>query len=254
LAETGQSVKNPFDATGIAWQWFQGCCGASWFIPVRETLPNVCPVEDIDRIMKEINNKNADLSDYSCCKYSTSAAGVLVAEISTTTNWAITTQIVTQLIKTNRGKVVKPQYTVTSTVTIVPESLGYLQIIKMVYQKMEDLFYYKKPDPDDLNRCPILDKLSLSRKKMDDCSTGFGTPVKEDMTKMRTFSCQLGLDLVYLKKLIILPDFSYVGCYPFTSRYLSNTGKKECSKNKDGSVCQKEIGDLMDNYYCCEGE
>ncbi|TFG35925.1 MAG: hypothetical protein E4H47_00200 [Parcubacteria group bacterium] len=255
LPYTDQQKENLSDATMLAWKTeYDYCTHYPYYVPDMVRRINICPFEEIDQEMKNINNKDALASDYRCCDYSTSTTGEIIAELATSTSWTAISKVISRWVTTDRGRPLERPYATTTIKIIYPELPGYLQKIEIIYKKMEDLFNGRNLEKDDPNRCQILDKLSVSRKKMDNCFTGFGTTLKEGMTKMRTFSCQSGLDLVYLGKLIILPDFSYSGCYPFTSQYLSKTGKTACLKNKDGTVCQKEISNLMDNYYCCEGK
>lgn len=115
--------------------------------------------------------------------------------------------------------------------------------------------------PGDPNKCTIFDKQAISRLKLTQCFTGYGTPENIGMAKMRVFSSKIALDLVYLGKIVILPDFPYpasttvLNSYPFNSEKLTPTQKNECLINPDSTdKCQTYIKDLMDNYYCCEGE
>ncbi|MDD5696563.1 MAG: hypothetical protein PHO90_01135, partial [Candidatus Pacebacteria bacterium] len=132
--------------------------------------------------------------------------------------------------------------------------------------RLENLVQGKNLRDDDINRWTLLEKLSLSRKKLDSCIQGYGFAHKEDLTKQRIFSCQEGVDATILNSLVVLPDFPYPqpgdywNCYPLNSSSLTADQKKSCYANKDAEgteadpQCQRLIKDMMDNYYCCQGE
>ncbi len=133
-----------------------------------------------------------------------------------------------------------------------------LTIISTSLQKYTDLITATNLGPNDPNKCKILDKLTISRQKLDECITGYELPRKQGMTETRVFGSRLGLHLVYLGELGILPGFPYpasttaLNCYPFNSVRLSPAQKQTCINNKDSIGCQTIIKDLMDNYYCCK--
>ena len=143
---------------------------------------------------------------------------------------------------------------------------GYLQKIELLNDRLENLVQGKNLRDDDINRWTLLEKLSLSRKKLDSCIQGYGFSYKEDLTKQRIFSCQEGIDATILNSLVVLPDFPYPqpgdywNCYPLNSSSLTADQKKSCYANKDAEgtetdpQCQRLIKDMMDNYYCCQGE
>lgn len=112
------------------------------------------------------------------------------------------------------------------------------------------------------NRFTLLQKLNLSRVKLNGCVVGYSYPNKEDMARAEVFSCPEGLDLMILSKLVILPGFPYPdtgkdgywNCYPFNSPNLSASQKLSCYSNNGYSTdaCKKITYEYMDNYYCCE--
>ena len=115
------------------------------------------------------------------------------------------------------------------------------------------------------NRFTLLEKLTLSRRRLLGCVTGYSFPYKEGASKYRVFSCHGGIDLMKLQGLVILPDFpypvddNYWNCYPMNSKYLTILEKGACHDNKDkertdsnGPGCQEVIKPYMDNYYCCQ--
>lgn len=262
LTETKQAT-DPYDATGLAWKREYGCCGTKYYIPRMETLPNICPVEEIDQEMKNINNESADKNDYYCCKYLIGPSGTLIAEIATTTSWAPTKKTKTVKVIRDGGWPLetKDQYYKDYEEITYPEALGYLQIIDIVYKKMEDLFNAKNLEPDELNRCQILDKLTISREKMEKCVTGFGVPDKAGAAKERTLSCSSAWDLIRSadKSLVILPIFpnptrgDYLNCYPYNSADLTDGQKLRCLQNRTSPECASSSYYLLDNYYCCTG-
>jgi len=259
IINDGEQRKDPHDSTGLAWQWYSDPCGGGYYIPYMEPLPNVCPVEEIDKEMKKVDNGNP--SNYFCCNYSTTTTERLRAKIATSTSWGSTKTTITLYIERSMGKTLKNPYTIKKEVITYPEPLGYLQIIEMVYQKMYDLFYYISPDPDDVNRCPILDKLTISREKMMKCITGFGVPDKESMAKERTLSCSSAWDSIRSLdySLVILPSFpnpvktGYLNCYPYNSVDLTSAQKLQCLQNRNSPECAASAYYLLDNYYCCSG-
>lgn len=110
-------------------------------------------------------------------------------------------------------------------------------------------------------RYSILEKLSLSRKKLTGCITGYNKSYKDDAVKTRIFNCYEAIDLQMLKSYVILPRFpnpkaaDYYNCYPFN---VSEEVRKACYYNKDRPGTETDPGckmlteDYMDNYYCCE--
>jgi len=212
-------------------------------VSIAESSEYVCPICEFNYYLKKTSNTGINKDNFPCCEYYNE---------KNAQNVEILKAKVKNLSKEDEEQKAKNEY------GFCNEKLdnlpGYTQIIDNVIEKMDNLMNSKKLEEGDINKCPILEKLNSSREKLEKCITGFGLPVKEGMTKMRVLSCQSALDLVYLGKLVILPDFPYVGCYPFTSQYLSATGTRECPKNKDSNLCLKEINNFLDNYYCCEGQ
>lgn len=260
LAET-QQKKDIFDETGLAWKWDVDCCGWSGYVPDMEKYKNLCPIEDIDQEMKNINNEQTALGNYRCCNYATSTDGKIKAEIATTTSWKASEKTTQVNITKSRGNPLPREewYYKDVEETVMPEPLGYLQVIEMVYQKMEDLFNGKNLEQGDLNRCQILDKLTISRDKMMKCITGFGVPDKESMAKEMTLSCSSAWDAIRSqdKNLIILPKFpnpvktGYLNCYPYNSVDLTSAQKLLCLQNRNSPECASTTYYLLDNYYCC---
>jgi len=211
-------------------------------VSVAESSEYVCPICEFNFYLKKISNTGINKDNFPCCEYYTE---------KNAQNVEILKARLKNYSKEDEGQKPKDEYNFCNErINSLP---GYYQTIENVIAKMDDLMSAKKLEEGDMNKCPILEKLTNSREKLETCITGYGSAVKEGMTKMRTFSCQEGLDLVYLGKLIVLPDFPWLGCYPFTSQYLSATGTIECAKNKDSITCQTEINNFLDNYYCCEG-
>ena len=123
------------------------------------------------------------------------------------------------------------------------------------YNRFIDLIEAKNLLPDDPNRWKIINKFLNSRVKLEECVTGYGFAIKETKTKMRVLSCEMILDKIYLGELNVLGYFEdkitpFPHCYP----YNTSAVKPICEKNKDSLECREAIKDLMDNYFCCEGE
>ncbi len=131
---------------------------------------------------------------------------------------------------------------------------GYLQSIEFTHQRFKNLIEVNLEEYNP-NRCTLMDKLTLSRDRLEKCISGYGVAFKETLPK-RIFSSKISLDLVYLGKWIILPDFPYpplteeLNVYPYNSSTLSNDQKEVCRINKDSSECLGYTKDLLENYYC----
>ncbi|MFA5169456.1 MAG: pilin [Candidatus Paceibacterota bacterium] len=116
------------------------------------------------------------------------------------------------------------------------------------------------------NRFTLLQKLNLSRTRMNGCVTGFGEPYKQSSTQSRVFTCLEGINLVKIDNLemgTVFPypstnSLGYYNCYPYNLSILTAEQKKKCFENPDrygdssNPGCQMEIKTYMDNYYCCE--
>ncbi|MCX6760792.1 MAG: hypothetical protein NTZ84_01620 [Candidatus Nealsonbacteria bacterium] len=255
--------KNLNDATTLRWitkKYPGNNCTNLISVPVWKSQDNVCPLDAIDQEIKKIFNLNADPANYRCCRYSTSTTGATIAKLATTTSWAVTVNTTQTWITTNRGFKIAP-YQTSNTITVFPEELGYIQIITMVAQRMGDIFDAVNLEPGELNKCTILDKLTISREKMMKCITGFGVPVKEAAAKERTLSCSVAWDSIRSldKNLIILPKFpnpaisTYLNCYPYSSADLTAAQKLKCLQNMNSPECASSSYYLLDNYYCCSG-
>jgi hypothetical protein len=137
--------------------------------------------------------------------------------------------------------------------------VGYLQIITSAEKKLSDLTNSQNLEKEDANRYEILEKLTISRQKLERCVTGFGVAVKEQMTKMRALSCRITWDLERLGNLIILNGFPYpamdtqLNCYPFNGKDLTAEQKLSCLINIRDTNCDTATYNLLDNYYCCAG-
>jgi len=130
------------------------------------------------------------------------------------------------------------------------------RIIDLVEVRTENLL------DDDPNRWKLLNKLLNSRVKLEECITGYRIPLKEAMTKMRVLSCEIAVRKKYRGDLMILGYFEDVlnpvpHCYPYTT----DSARPWCEKNPSSLEClnetrntEDETKNLMDNYFCCEGE
>ena len=132
---------------------------------------------------------------------------------------------------------------------------GYTQPIEFPHQLITDLITVSNLLPDDPNRWKILNKLLNSRVKLEECITGYGFAIKESKVKMRVLSCEIALDKIYLGEFNILGYFEdkispFPHCYPYNTASV----KPICERNKDSLECREAIKNLMDNYFCCEGE
>jgi hypothetical protein len=124
---------------------------------------------------------------------------------------------------------------------------------------MSDLMNAQNLEKGELNRCRILEKLSLVRERAQKCLTGFGVPIKEGMARMRVLSCTEAWKSTRLGDLVILPGFPYpatttmLNCYPFNSESLTKDEKIQCLTNIYSPKCASSTFNMMDNYYCCGG-
>lgn len=131
--------------------------------------------------------------------------------------------------------------------------------------------------PDALNRWKLLNALTNSRNKLEECILGYGKVLKPAMTRMTLLDCEIALDKIYTGKLVILfgfdkfideghpeqsnlcfenlaPERSDL-CYPYNSKqFLNDDQRKICKQNKDSPQCREIIKDLMQNFFCCEGK
>lgn len=119
---------------------------------------------------------------------------------------------------------------------------------------------------EDPNRWKILNKLLNSRVKLEECLIGYEFALKETKTNMRTLSCEIALDKIYLGELNILGYFEdkiipFPHCYPYYAsetsmfkEFIEENIQPICETNKDSLECREAIRDFMDNYFCCEGK
>jgi len=120
------------------------------------------------------------------------------------------------------------------------------------------------------DRFSLLNKLSISRQKMNTCITGYGASYKQNLSQTEVFNCLEGIRHQTLDKLVIVEGFPYPdkskekdpyqNCYPYNSNLLTKAQKTKCfnnieradTDNPDNLGCQVEVKDYMDNYYCCK--
>ena len=194
----------------------------------------------------EVNRETIGWGKYSSCQDPATFYLDLLGEIK----WSGSSKLIITL-ETNY----KVDSNYSFQATIKKSCSGYLQSIKTAKQRLSNLTEAKNLTKSDPNRCTLLDKLSLSRDRLEKCITGYGFAFKES-SKKRIFSSKIGLDLVYLGKWIILPDFPYpplkgeLNAYPYNSSMLTDEQKEICRNNKDSLKCSDYIKDLLENYYC----
>jgi hypothetical protein len=243
---TKQLMKNIYVST---------CCHGSVKTPtpVPEDPKYVCSICEFEYQLKKLSNTEADKNKYSCCEYFTEKDAQ---------NVEILKAKIKNLSKEDENQKAKNEYGFCNeAIKVLP---GYAQIIENVIKRMDDLFNAKNLEEGDMNKCTILDKLSISREKLEKCLTGFGVPVQTGAAKMRTLACRGAWDSVRLPaghedKLIISPSFPYpatdtqLNCYPFNSEDLTKEQKLVCLTNTLDSNCATSTSDLLDNYYCCVG-
>ncbi|MDD5639951.1 MAG: hypothetical protein PHR47_04130 [Candidatus Pacebacteria bacterium] len=128
----------------------------------------------------------------------------------------------------------------------------------------------------DESRFALLDWLSATRTKMEECVAGYSLANKENSAKLRLFRCQEGVTVNSSSSYRIAPDFPYpvhitdMNCYPLNSEYLTRSEKEECARNKDRlGGCQETLGKptyslaqdnihsmystYLDDFYCTSG-
>ncbi|MFA5080231.1 MAG: hypothetical protein WC472_01230 [Candidatus Paceibacterota bacterium] len=176
-------------------------------------------------------------------------------------------------------------------VPVSNENPGILQKIDLwrqrlkTYQESKNLrpYYDSQKNPQnklddryDESRFALLDWLSTTRTKMEECVTGYSASNKENSAKIRLFRCQEGVTINSASSYRIAPDFPYpvhitdMNCFPLNSEYLTRTEKEECARNKDRLAgCQKSLykptyslaqdsvhsmySTYLDDFYCTSG-
>lgn len=132
---------------------------------------------------------------------------------------------------------------------------------------------YQLDDRYDESRMALLDWLTETRTKMEECVTGYSSSHKENSAKIRLFNCEEGVTATSATSYRIAPDFPYpvhtvdLNCFPFNSEYLTRTEKEQCARNKDrSSGCQTSLNKpsftlatdpiystYIDDFYCTSG-
>ncbi|MDD5569375.1 MAG: hypothetical protein PHG23_03110 [Candidatus Pacebacteria bacterium] len=144
------------------------------------------------------------------------------------------------------------------------QEAGYLQRLEIWQQRLWNLQYPTSKNllKGDENRATLLDLLSVSRERLEQCIQGYGLPFKENLAKTKLFTCDEGITAVRLKSYVVLPDFPYpaaadtYNCYPFNAPGLTAEQKQKCFENKDrtgSGSCQEAISNYINDYYCCTG-
>jgi hypothetical protein len=219
-------------------------------VPVAEESNFVCSICKIEADLKKISNRNDgfDKGNYPCCDFfvekNEQNIDILKARLK-------------NLTKEDEKLEAKNEYGFCNQKF---DSLpGNVQIIENIIKRMSDLMNAQNLEEGDLNKCRILDKLTLVRERAQKCITGFGVAVKTGMTEMSVLNCREAWDAVRLGRLIILPGFPYpksdtqLNCYPFNSGTLTDKEKLQCFSNIHSSECGLSTQNLLDNYYCCSG-
>jgi hypothetical protein len=131
-------------------------------------------------------------------------------------------------------------------------------------QRVADLISSQNLSDTDPNRANLLNKLSVSRQRMQSCVSGYGFYDKSEGVQSIFFSSEEGMTYTKLEQLIVSPGFpyppvsDYLNAYPFNSNSLTAEQRNICAQNftgekgSDGVLkCQDFIKDTMDDYYCC---
>jgi len=125
----------------------------------------------------------------------------------------------------------------------------------------------------DESRMALLDLLTDTRAKMEECTTGYNVPDRNGGAIIKLFTCQEGVTVNSANTYRITPDFPYpvhtvdLNCFPFNSEYLTRTEKEQCARNKDRSGgCQSTLikpssplakssifSTYLDDFYCSSG-
>lgn len=215
-------------------------------VPIAESSEYVCPICEFNYYLKKISNTGINKDDFPCCEYYTE---------KNAQNVEILKAKIKNLSKEDEEQKAKNEYGFCNErLDSLP---GYAQIIDNVIEKMDNLMNAKKLEEGDINKCPILEKLTLSRERLQKCVKGFGLAKKEGLTETRVLRCSKAWDLIRLGDLVILPRFpnpkadSYLNCYPYNSKDLTEKEKLQCYPNIHTQECASSTRDILDNYYCC---
>jgi hypothetical protein len=121
-----------------------------------------------------------------------------------------------------------------------------------------------------LNRWKLILTLTDSRNKLENCLMGYTRVLEDKRATATLLSCMIALDKISLAELLIVPGFDkFISkpeevcfdklvpdpsqvCYPYNSEYwLEEDQRNRCKQNKDSLDCQKTVGNLMYNFFCC---
>lgn len=136
--------------------------------------------------------------------------------------------------------------------------VGHLQKIELLARRIDSYGKGENLKPDDPNRWTTLDLLNYSRKKLDQCITGYGLPLKQGTKSYTLLSCEEGLDTLSSGSATILPVFPYPpsdtmwNCQPYNSSRLTANERLACLNNKQHPICTNAIYNLIDDYYCLQ--
>ena len=138
-------------------------------------------------------------------------------------------------------------------------ALGHLQKIELLARRIDSYGKGENLKAEDPNRWTILDTLNYSRKKLDQCVTGYGLPLKQGTKSYTLLSCEEGLDTLAFGSATILPAFPYPpsdimwNCQPYNNmNYLTPGQREACLNNKQHPICTNAIYSLVDDYYCLQ--
>jgi hypothetical protein len=247
----------PKDYKAQGWRVDTACGGWYWEYPYKPGY-YVCPIDDFEREAALLEDLGEGYDDqiYTITKNQREQekkAGSVAASIK---------------MQIKKGK------------EDVQITVPYNQIFEIFLKKAADLMTGENLKPGDPDKCPILDKLTLSRKKVEECYTGFGAPTQVGAVVQKVMGCRNGWDLVRTAKITITPGFpvpqqglTYINCYPFNGSFLTDAQKNLCLANKDSihctnrnlgvkelenclknnPGCQELTGAYLDNYYCIQG-
>ena len=137
--------------------------------------------------------------------------------------------------------------------------LGHLQKIELLARRIDSYGKGENLKEKDPNRWTILDTLNYSRKKLDQCVTGYGLPLKQGTKGFALLSCEEGLDTLSSGSATILPVFPYPpsdimwNCQPYNNMdYLTSGQREACLNNKQHPTCTNAIYSLVNDYYCLQ--
>jgi len=125
----------------------------------------------------------------------------------------------------------------------------------------------------DESRMALLDLLSDTRTKLEECVTGYNVAHTDNSARIKLFTCQEGATINNANSYRITPDFPYpahaydLNCYPFNAEYYTRSEKEQCARNKDRiGGCQATLlkpsyglasGGIfttyLDDVYCSSG-